>query len=190
MADAARSRPGGLAYAWRRLNTEQRVAGVGATLLVISTFGPFSFVEAAIALTGLAVLALLRERAEGKSFHLPSGDGTVILAAGLWSALLIVVRIFDRPLGQSVLALGCCVILAAAGLRERAKRPADDIPPPARPRAAPPPEAQTVRLRDSEDATVRLENETVRLDDGPAAPPRDESATVRLPPADDREPGA
>jgi hypothetical protein len=84
------------------------------------------------------VLVLLRQRADRKRFHLPLGAGTVILAAGLWSALLIVTRIFDRPLGQSVLALGCAAILAAAGLRERAKRPADDVPgapePPPQPR--------------------------------------------------------
>src|SRR5680860_732452 len=104
---------------WRSLNTEQRVAAVGAVLLIVSTFGPFSFVEAAIVLTGLSVLYLLRARAHRREFHLPSGDGTVILAAGLWSALLIVVRLFDRPLGLSVLALACAAILAAAGLRER-----------------------------------------------------------------------
>ena len=70
---------------WRRLNFEQRTAAVGALLLIVSTFGPFSFVEAAEALIGLAVLYLLRQRAEGKRFHLPFGDGTVILAAGAWA---------------------------------------------------------------------------------------------------------
>ena len=74
------------------------------------------------------MLALLRARARGRRFHLPLGDGTVIAAAGLWAALLIVVRLFDRPLGQNLLALACCAILVAAGLRERAKRPADDLP--------------------------------------------------------------
>lgn len=121
---------GSLPETWRRLNFEQRVAAVGALLLIVSTFGPFSFVEAAIVLTGLGVLALLRQRADRKRFHLPFGDGTVIFAAGIWSALLIVVRLFDRPLGQSVLALACAAILAGAGARERTKRPADDLPPP------------------------------------------------------------
>lgn len=113
---------------FRALNPEQRVAAVGAVLLLVSTFGPFSFVEAAEVLTALGVLALLRARARGRRFHLPLGDGTAIAAAGLWAALLIVVRLFDRPLGQNLLALACCAILAAAGLRERAKRPPDDIP--------------------------------------------------------------
>ena len=112
---------------FRALNLEQRVAAVAALLLVVSTFGPFSFVEAAEVLTGLGVLALLRARAQGRAFHLPFGDGTAIAAAGVWAALLIIARLFDRPLGQNLLALACAAILVAAGARERAKRPADDL---------------------------------------------------------------
>lgn len=129
MAETRSARAGReVAVTWRRLNLEQRVAGIGALLLIVSTFGPFSFVEAAELLTGVGVLALLRARALGKEFHLPFGDGTVILAAGAWAGLLIVVRLFDRPLGQNLLALVCASILALAGLRERSKRPADDLP--------------------------------------------------------------
>jgi hypothetical protein len=117
-----------VAGTWRRLNFEQRVAAVGALLLIVSTLGPFSFVEAAIVLTGAGVLFLLRKRAEGKLFHVPFGDGAVIAAAGAWAGLLIVVRLFDRPLGQGLLALVCAAILVAAGLRERAKHPPDDLP--------------------------------------------------------------
>ena len=65
------------------MNLEQRVAAVAALLLIVSTFGPFSFVELAEVLVALAVLALLFARAEGRSFHLPFGDGTVIAAAGV-----------------------------------------------------------------------------------------------------------
>jgi hypothetical protein len=115
--------------AFRALNAEQKAAAVGALLLAISTFGPFSLVEAAEILVALAVLALLRARALGKRFHLPFGDGTIIAVAGMWAAALIVVRLLDRPLGQNLLALGCAAILIAAGARERAKRPPDDIPP-------------------------------------------------------------
>jgi hypothetical protein len=114
---------------FRLLNAEQRVAAVGALLLGVSTFGPFSFVEAAELLIVLGVLALLRARALGKRFHLPFGDGTAIAAAGFWAGLLIVVRLFDRPLGQNLLALACAAILVLAGARERAKRPPDDLPP-------------------------------------------------------------
>jgi hypothetical protein len=114
---------------FRLLNAEQRAAAVGAVLLAVSTFGPFSFVELAEILIALGVLALLRARAEGRRFHLPFGDGTVIAAAGVWAGALIVVRLLDRPLGQNLLALACAAILVLAGARERAKRPPDDLPP-------------------------------------------------------------
>lgn len=120
----------GVVDTWRRLNFEQRVAGIGALLLIVSTFGPFSFVEAAIVLCGVSVLLLLRKRAEGREFHIPFGDGGVIVAAGAWSALLIVIRLFDRPLGQNLLALVCAAVLVGAGLSERRKRPPDDLPGP------------------------------------------------------------
>jgi hypothetical protein len=127
--------------AFRLLNLEQRAAAVAALLLIVSTFGPFSFVEAAEILIGAGVLALLFARAEGKRFHLPFGDGTAIAAAGIWAGLLIVVRLFDRSLGQNLLALACAAILFLAGARERAKRPADDLPPAhaTSPAAGPPP---------------------------------------------------
>jgi len=114
---------------FRKLGFEQRIAAVAALLLAISTFGPFSFVEVAEILIALGVLALLRARALGRRFHLPFGDGTVIAAAGVWAGLLIVVRLFDRPLGQNLLALVCAALLAFAGVLERAKRPPDDLPP-------------------------------------------------------------
>jgi hypothetical protein len=115
--------------AFRRLNPEQKAAAAGAILLIASTIGPFSFVELAELLIAAGVLALLFARAEGSSFHLPFGDGTVIAAAGIWAGALIVARLFERSLGQNLLALACAAILVAAGARERAKRPADDIPP-------------------------------------------------------------
>jgi hypothetical protein len=123
-----------LARLFRLLNFEQRVAALGALLLAISTFGPFSFVELAEITIALGVLALLRARALGKRFHLPFGDGTVIAAAGVWAALLIVIRLFDRPLGQNLLALVCAALLAFAGVLERAKRPPDDLPEEGEPR--------------------------------------------------------
>jgi drug/metabolite transporter (DMT)-like permease len=139
----------GVRGTWRRLNFEQRVAAVGALLLVVSTFGPFSFVEAAEVLVGLGVLVLLRQRAERRRFHLPFGDGTVILGAALWAALLIVIRLFDRPLGQNLLALACAGILGLAGAAERHKRPPDDLPPEEKPtRPIPPSEAATERMPD------------------------------------------
>lgn len=125
MADLARR----ALRAARLLNFEQRVAGAAAVLLIVSTFGPFSFVEAGELLLAGGVLALLFARAEGMRFHLPFGDGTAIAAAGIWAGALIVTRLFDRPLGQNMLAIACAAILFLAGARERAKRPADDLPP-------------------------------------------------------------
>jgi hypothetical protein len=190
MAEALRR----AARAFRVLGTEQKAEAIAAVLLVASTFGPFSFVEAAEILLAVGVLALLWVRAEGSRFHLPFGDGTVIAAAGAWAAVLIVVRLLDRPLGQNLLALACAAILFLAGARERAKRPADDLPPePARPRGAPvaerPPPAHDRPPRPpSEDDTEPLpppEFEPYRPEPGEQlhlAEDTEESPTRRLPP--------
>ena len=122
--------------AWRRLGPEQRVAAIGSLLLIVSTFGPFTWVEVAEILTALGVLLLLKRRADGYAFHLPFGDGTVIATAAVWCGLLILVRLFDRSLGQNLLALACAALVFGAGWRERAKRPMDDLP-------AEPPESST-----------------------------------------------
>jgi hypothetical protein len=140
----------------RILNLEQRVAAGAAVLLIISTFGPFSFVEAGELLIALGVLGLLFARAEGMRFHLPFGDGTVIAGAGVWAAALIVARLLDRSLGQNLLALGCAAALFLAGARERAKRPPDDVPPEAGRRAGPvPPPRPPRRPGAASDATTQ-----------------------------------
>lgn len=111
-----------LIKAWRRLEGERRLAAVAALALFVtlflpwyqqtgiesdkagvlhplsvgvSGFGAFSFVEAAVLLVALGVLTLLFQRAEGRAFHLPGGDGWVISAAGAWTCLLVIWRIFD-----------------------------------------------------------------------------------------------
>lgn len=121
----------------RLLNFEQRVAAVGALLLVVSTLGDFSFVEAGLLLLAVGVLALLFARAEGMRFHLPFGDGTVIAGAGIWAGALIVAGLLDRSVGQNVFAVAGAAVIFLAGARERAKRPPDDVPPDA-PGGAPP----------------------------------------------------
>ena len=159
------------------------MATVAALLLIVSTFGPFSFVEAAIVLTAAGVLALVKQRADRKRFHLPFGDGTVIFAAGLWTALLIVVRLFDRELGQSVLALACAAILAGAGARERAKRPADDLPPDRR--GEDPTELLATRDAPTEERPRARRPPEARA--GGDAPPLAPRARRPPPPEDDRD---
>jgi hypothetical protein len=94
-----------------------------------SAFGEFSFVEAAVLLVGAGVLYLIWARSQRKAFHLPGGDGTVIMAAGAWASLLIVWRLFDTPESKDAefglqwgifVALGVAGILTAAGARVRA----------------------------------------------------------------------
>ena len=129
MRGASRSRRffRAVAAAWRALDAEQRAAGVGAVLLAVSTLGPFSFVEAAIVVVAAALVLLLKKRADGAEFHLPFGDGVVTAAAGIWCGVLILLRLFDRPLGQALLALLCAAIVTVAGLSQRAHRPPDDV---------------------------------------------------------------
>jgi hypothetical protein len=115
----------------------------------ITGWGAFSFVEAAVLLVAAGVLTLLFQRAEGRAFHLPGGDGGVIFAAGLWTCLLIIWRIFDKQgattAGPSAttsgiewgifVALGAAASLAYAGSRIRAAHrpepplPGEDAPP-------------------------------------------------------------
>jgi hypothetical protein len=149
-----------LLQAWRNLPGERRLAAVAAILLFVSLFFPwyqetvigrgsatnlqsttssltgwsaFSFVEAAILLVAGAVLTLLYQRAEGRAFHIPGGDGGVIMAAGLWTCVLVIWRIFDKQGTTSnaqfattsgiewgiLVALGVAGLLAYAGSRIR-----------------------------------------------------------------------
>jgi hypothetical protein len=112
-----------LARAWRVLPHESRLAAFASVALFLTLFlpwyqvtlidrsrtatlqsasatitgwGAFSFVEAAILLVAAGVLTLLFQRAEGRAFHLPGGDGGVITAAGVWTCVLVVWRIFDK----------------------------------------------------------------------------------------------
>ena len=69
----------------------------GAQSADLSAFGVFTFVEAAVLLVALGVLYLVWARSRRKGFHLPGGDGTVILGAGAWALALLVWRLFDKP---------------------------------------------------------------------------------------------
>ena len=105
--------------------------------------------EAAIFVVVVGVLVLLWARAERKAFHLPGGDGTVIMGAGLWVMFLIFYRQLDKPNGRKegliqtsigvewgiFIAFLLGALLAYAGYRIRASHVpepvVDDAPPPA-----------------------------------------------------------
>jgi hypothetical protein len=121
----ARSGPGPfirIFKAWRALGGEQRLSAIAAASLWITMFlpwysespagfikkgesavsstltawGAFSWVEAAVLVVSVGVLFLLFARGERRAFHLPGGDGFVIMLAGGWAALLIIYRMFDK----------------------------------------------------------------------------------------------
>lgn len=154
-----------LVRAWGALDSEQRLAAIGALALLvtmflpwyelqsldrksgvihshsINAFGDVSFVEAAIFLVALGVLAMLFARGERRQFHLPGSDGTIVTIAGCWAALLIFYRVFSRPDGNGYpvgiqwgffLAFIAAGGLAFAGWRMRAA--ASPEPPLVRPR--------------------------------------------------------
>jgi hypothetical protein len=169
-----------LISAWRALTPEQRLAGAASGALFvtmflpwyglqslnpksheiyshnINAFGDVSFVEAAIFLVAAGVMGMLFARGERRSFHLPGGDGTVVMVAGGWAALLIFYRVFSRPAGHGYpvgiqwgffLAFVAAGALSFAGWRMRTtgrpepplvRRPRHPSPPPATaPRRAP-----------------------------------------------------
>jgi hypothetical protein len=158
-----------LVKAWRHLPSERRLAAGAALGLFVTLFLPwyqetviasgvgslrsvsasltgwaaFSFVEAAVLLVAAGVLLLLFVRAEGQAFHVPGGDGGVITAAGFWTCVLIVWRMFDKEgttgHGQYAtasgiewgifIALGVAGLLAYAGTRIRlAHEPEPPLP--------------------------------------------------------------
>ena len=147
----------------------------------LNAFGVFSFVEAAVFLVALGVFVLLFARGERRGFHLPGGDGTVIFAAGLWAALLLLWRVFDRPdvegRGATVgitwgffFAFLAAAALAAAGWKIRAAgRPE---PPNPIDRDDGPPTAVTRRVPPRRRVAPTEATEQLTLDDADAEPLR------------------
>ena len=155
--------------AWTALSPERRLAAIAAIGLFASLFlpwyqetlldttskkpidistsvtgwGAFSPVEAAVLLVAAGVLVLLFKRAEGNAFHVPGGDGFVVMAAGVWTCALVIWRIFDKQStdlhGQGAtisgiewgifVALAVAALLAYAGNRIRvAHQPEPPLP--------------------------------------------------------------
>jgi hypothetical protein len=189
--------------AWRALAPEQRLVAFAALGLLLTMFlpwysttspgklgkrivavhdtqsaiGAFSWVEAAVLLVALGVLALLFARGERRAFHLPGGDGAVITGAGVWACVLIVWRFFDKPeLGTGVsvglewgifVALAAAVGLVLAGNRVRAAHRPE--PPLAQAEPPPPPPGTPVAVR-IPDERPHLEETRVMADRSPQTP--------------------
>jgi hypothetical protein len=156
---------------WYSKTVVVRTRGGGAGSQSLSAFQAFSFVEAAVLLVSVGVLAMLFARAEQRDFHLPGGDGTIVMLAGAWVAILIFYRLFDKPglqgNAQIVSSVGVqwgifVALLVALGLAyvgrlmrfgERGAppvtraRPGDGAPPSGRPRER----AETVAVPSYED---------------------------------------
>jgi hypothetical protein len=95
------------------LDPEQRLAGLAALGIVLSLFTPWwrdpvfglsswalnriTWIEVSLLIVAGSVLLLLFRRAQGKIFHLPLSDGTLLTVAGAWCCLLVVVRAVDPP---------------------------------------------------------------------------------------------
>ncbi len=174
---------GRLTRDWRALGPDQRLAGGAALALFVTMLLPwyqqnavvdeprtaplqsrnlnafqvFSFAEAAVLLVAVAVLYLLYARATRREFHLPGGDGTVVFAAGIWTALLLMLRLFDKPginthgVAANVgvqwgifFALAAAGLLAYTGSRMRATARPE---PPLRRRRRPPAPSRPPALR-------------------------------------------
>jgi hypothetical protein len=175
--DRARGAANGIGAAWRALTADQKLAAIAAIALLASMLLPwyqetgnalvndklvriqdsknafqvYSFVEAAVFVVSAGVLALLYARGHRKAFHLPGGDGAVILGAGLWVMFLVFYRQLDKPDGRREGPISTSIgvewgifvafllgaLLAYAGYRIRhAHTPepvVDDAPPPRAP---------------------------------------------------------
>ncbi len=155
-----------------------------------TAWGAFSFVEAGVLLVAAGVLTLLFQRAEGRAFHVPGGDGGVITVAGFWTCILVVWRIFDKQGGQAAgqnvisygiewgifVALGVAILLTYAGTRIRAAhRPEPPLPGEMPPDDPPGPPASA-----GPDALVR-QPPPVPAEEPPTLPREpDEAATQRM----------
>jgi hypothetical protein len=132
----------------RSLSAHERLAALGAVIVVASLFlpwygvtlagglvktavGTFGLIEAALLLTVGSAVLLIVACSRGYSLPRPLNEGALLVAAGAWSALLIAYRIMDRPdfelagAGRVGLRYGIFIaligagLLAAGGLRER-----------------------------------------------------------------------
>jgi hypothetical protein len=227
-ADRARGAARGIGSAWRGLTPDQKLAGIAAVALLLSMLLPwyqetgnalvnnkleriadtknafqvYSFVEAAIFVVSLGVIFLLYARGHRRAFHLPGGDGAVIMAAGLWVMFLVFYRQLDKPAGRRegpistsmgvewgiFVAFLLGALLAYAGYRIRAAHTpepvVDDAPPPPAPTPPAPASSEPPDWLDEQETRV-AERPRPRRPDGEPVDGQlsfDEPAEYRPPP--------
>ena len=150
----------------------------------LNAFQVFSFVEAAVLLVAVSVVYLLYARAEGRDFRLPGSDGAVVMAAGLWTLALLVLRLFDKPgisshgIAANVgiqwgifFALAAAALMVYAGSRMRAERHPEPPMQRVRPRRPPPPAAPQPRAAGSRRPVAAIKpTEQLSFEDPPGDP--------------------
>jgi hypothetical protein len=201
----------GVGSAWGNLTSDQKLAAVAAIALLLSMLLPwyqetgnalvrnrlvsidnsknafqvYSFVEAAVFVVSAGVLALLYARGHRRAFHLPGGDGAVIMAAGFWVMFLVFYRQLDKPDGRHEGPINTSIgvewgifvafllgaLLAYAGFRIRASHVpepvADDVPAPATPAGDAPRPAPAAWLDEDDDTPPRPPSERTTVPDRP-----------------------
>ena len=227
-ANRARGAASGIGAAWRALTADQKLAAVAAIALLLSMLLPwyqetgfinvngkvqpyvasknafqvYSFVEAAVFVVSAGVLVLLYARGHRRAFHLPGGDGAVIMGAGFWVMFLVFYRQLDKPGGRHEGLVNISVgvewgifvafllgaLLAYAGYRIRASHtpepPVDDAPPPPAPPAPGPSSSEPPDWLDEQETRVAEPPRPRRPDAEPldGQPSVDEPSEYRPPP--------
>ena len=121
------------------LTAHERLAVAGAVVVAVSlalpwygvalaggllktALGTFGLIEAALVLTVAAAIALVVACSRGFVVPRPMHEGSLLVAAGVWTAALIGYRMLDRPefglagVGDTGLRYGIFVALLGAGL--------------------------------------------------------------------------
>jgi hypothetical protein len=151
----SQDRSGILAETLQALTMAERVAAIGAVVVLGSTLLPwyglrflsslsqtgldaFGLAQAALALTALAALVLIVRCARGYRLPRPLSEGALLIAAGAWAALLVVYAMIDRPDDFGLVtislrygifvALAGAVAIAVGGVRLRRERDRDETP--------------------------------------------------------------
>jgi hypothetical protein len=135
-----------IADALRSLGASERIAGIGALVVLASLLLPwyglrflsslsqtgldaFGFAQTGLVLTAGAALVLIVRCALGYQLPRPLSEGGLLVAAGVWAALLVAYAMIDRPDDFAPLeislrygifvALGGAVAVIVGGLRLR-----------------------------------------------------------------------